>query len=147
VNIPEPKVGLVICYAYLWRDEAKAGLEEGRKDRPCVIVIATENAESGPRVVVAPITHRAPSNPDEAIEMPRATKVRLRLDAERSWVVASDLNQFTWPGVDLRPTRRGGSDVVYGFAPATLVNELRSRILSLAAAGRVSSTTRTGDAT
>jgi hypothetical protein len=38
---PEPV--LVIWYSYLWSDEAAAGLEEGGKDRPCVIVARSSN--------------------------------------------------------------------------------------------------------
>jgi hypothetical protein len=38
--LPAPQRGLVISYAYLWHHEHRAGLEEGRKDRPCVIVLA-----------------------------------------------------------------------------------------------------------
>jgi len=33
-----PLIGLVIRHAYLWWNEARAGREEARKDRPCVIV-------------------------------------------------------------------------------------------------------------
>jgi hypothetical protein len=39
--IPTPEAGLVISYAYLWHHEHLAGQEEGRKDRPTVIVLAT----------------------------------------------------------------------------------------------------------
>lgn len=146
MNIPEPKVGLVICYSYLWRDEAKAGLEEGRKDRPCVIVIASELVDGQTIVTVAPITHTPPSADElaHAIELPAATKVRLGLDDERSWAIASDLNQFVWPGVDLRPTRRGGEEVAYGFLPGTMVDALRGKILQLAQSGATLTTKRTG---
>ena len=40
VEIPDREPGLVIRYAYLWRSEHMRGLEEGRKDRPCAIVLA-----------------------------------------------------------------------------------------------------------
>jgi hypothetical protein len=36
--LPEPERGLVISYSYLWSHEAAEGAEEGRKNRPCVIV-------------------------------------------------------------------------------------------------------------
>ncbi|MDZ7644939.1 MAG: hypothetical protein U5K76_12420 [Woeseiaceae bacterium] len=38
---PEPEVGLVISYSYLWSDEAAAGHVEGRKSRPCAIVMVS----------------------------------------------------------------------------------------------------------
>jgi hypothetical protein len=42
VALPEPVPGLVIGYAYLWRDEAPRGQDKGLKDRPCVIVLAVQ---------------------------------------------------------------------------------------------------------
>jgi hypothetical protein len=44
-----------------------------------------------------------------------ATKQRLRLDAQRSWIITTELNQFIWPGPDLRPTPSG--EYLYGYLP------------------------------
>ena len=41
-GFPEPEVGLVISYSYLWKEEEEQGLGEGRKDRPCGIVLTVE---------------------------------------------------------------------------------------------------------
>ena len=41
MSVPNPQSGLVISYAYLWHHEHQGGQEEGRKDRPCVIALAT----------------------------------------------------------------------------------------------------------
>ncbi len=49
---PEPRPGLVIRYADLWRSEAEAGREEGVKDRPGAIVVAVKT-EPGETVVYA----------------------------------------------------------------------------------------------
>ena len=35
-----PKNGAVIRYAYLWRDEKRRGLDEGRKDRPAAVLLS-----------------------------------------------------------------------------------------------------------
>jgi hypothetical protein len=85
---PEPQPGLVIFYAYLWSDEAERGLVEGRKDRPCAIVVAIEHPEQAGRrqVVVVPITHTPPHDPTVGIEIPRRVKEHLGLDGERSRV-------------------------------------------------------------
>jgi hypothetical protein len=62
--IPTPEPGLVICYSYLWHHEHEAGREEGRKDRPGVIVLTVERpANDATLVVVLPITHAPPSVP------------------------------------------------------------------------------------
>ena len=59
--LPTPEPGLVLNYAYLWNDEHRAGLEEGRKIRPRVIVsCVTREADQAVIVTVLPITHAAP---------------------------------------------------------------------------------------
>jgi hypothetical protein len=45
---PEPEVGLVVSYSYLWSDEAAAGHVEGRKARPSAIVMAVRHDEEHP---------------------------------------------------------------------------------------------------
>jgi hypothetical protein len=84
VSWPEPQPGLVIRFSYLWKREAHAGREEGVKDRPCAIVLAIEKQPRHKRVIVLPITHFAPAQSDEGIELPSETKRRLGLDSERS---------------------------------------------------------------
>jgi hypothetical protein len=144
VALPPPRPGLVVSYAYLWRDQAMAGLEEGRKDRPCVVILAAR-AEGGRTIVtVAPVTHRAPARPELGVEIPPTTKRRLGLDEARSWIIAHDLNRFEWPGVDLRPVSRGAARFDYGELPAALYRQLRDRVLMLAREGRTSTTSRGG---
>ena len=140
--LPDPVPGLVIGYAYLWRDEALRGLDEGLKDRPCCIVLSAQSVDGRTIVTVAPITHAPPRTPQTAVEIPRATKERLGLDGERSWIVAGDLNRFFWPGVDLRPIARGSRRYAYGLLPANLYRELRDKVLALARGGHAAITPR-----
>ena len=141
--LPDPKPGLVISYAYLWRDEARRGQEEGRKDRPSVIVLSVEAFEGETIVIVAPITHRPPQDPDTAIALTVDTKRRLGLDERPSWIVADDLNRFVWPGADLRPIARGSRTYAYGFLPRGLYEKVRQTVLQLAMAQLFMTTTRT----
>lgn len=115
--IPIPEPGLVISYAYLWHREHQAGQDEGRKDRPCAIVLTAERADDGGTVVVVlPITHSPPTRGDTAVEIPQVVKRHLGLDAQRSWIIVSEGNEFVWPGYDLR--RRTNSDRYdYGLLP------------------------------
>lgn len=126
---PEPVPGLVISYAYLWRWEHERGQEEGVKDRPCAIVMVVTDDHDEKIVTVLPVTHTPPSNPALAVEIPYATKERLNLDAELSWIMLTEANRFAWPGPDLR-MREPGRDpesVAYGLLPRALFKEISSR--------------------
>jgi hypothetical protein len=87
-DFPEPQVGLVISYSYLWSEEAEQGQIEGRKDRPCAIIVALEHAisetEHRKQVVVVPITHSPPRDLASCVEIPPRVKAHLGLDSERS---------------------------------------------------------------
>ena len=123
----KPEVGLVIRHAYLWWDEARAGREEGVKDRPCVIVHVRANEQREIEVYIAPVTHTPPVRPERALEVPAATRTRLGLDHERSWIITTEVNRFIWPGPDLRQVPGGGGDC-YGLLPAKMAIELVRRI-------------------
>lgn len=141
---PKPEPGLVIGYSYLWHSEKERGYEDGFKDRPCAIVLAAEDNDGNTRMTVVPITHTEPANLDEAVEIPPATKQRLRLDDERSWVIVSEVNQFVWPGPDLRPVSRQQPDqYAYGMLPPQLFEQIKDRLLNLIEKQRISSVERT----
>lgn len=128
---PEPRPGLVIRYAYLWEREARAGQEEGIKHRPCAVVLVLLRQGKAPIVRVLPITHAPPIDPDSALEIPLATKLRLGLDSERSWVVLDEANDFIWPGPDLRPAIAGNlASVVYGVLPPRFMATMKKRLLA-----------------
>ena len=128
--IPTPEPGLVISYAYLWHHEHEAGREEGRKDRPSVIVLAVERpAADTTIVVVLPITHTLPGDAAAAVEIPAAIKRDLGLDDERSWIVVAQGNEFDWPGYDLR--KIGRSDRYdYGFLPPRFFNQVITSMMT-----------------
>lgn len=126
----KPRPGQVIRYAYLWKDEARAGQEEGLKDRPCAVILSVDEP-AGTRVAVLPITHVPPKDPDDALEIPATTKRRLGMDDGRSWIVLSEANLFRWPGPDLRPLPGQGLDsVLIGLLPAALYRQVRDRFVA-----------------
>ena len=131
MTFPAPKQGLVIRYAFLWSHERDAGADEGSKDRPCAIVVATSLKPDGEiQVIVSPITHRPAEDSNASIEIPRAVCRSLGLDAGRHWLRLEELNRFSWPGFDLRPIPGRGGDIAYSMLPPALFEALRKGILA-----------------
>lgn len=133
--LPVPEAGLVICYEFLWSNEAASGETGGAKKRPAVIVIAAKNQSGQTVTVVVPITHSPPRDPALAIEIPPRVKRHLGLDDQRSWAILDELNEFIWPGLDIYPIpgRRPGQ-FAYGFLPPALFKQIKNKILALDAA-------------
>jgi PemK-like, MazF-like toxin of type II toxin-antitoxin system len=126
----------------LWHDEHKAGRDEGRKDRPCVITLTVERpANDTTIVVVLPITHTPPDDPASAVEIPVAVKRHLGLDDERSWIVVAEGNEFEWPGYDIRKIGRGDR-YDYGFLPPRLFNQVIKAFAAWHRADRAKLTSR-----
>jgi hypothetical protein len=131
VSWPEPRPGLVIRYAYLWKREADAGRDEGVKDRPCAIVVALKTEADETLVYVLPITHSPPRVADDAVELPQPTKVRLGLDSDRSWIMLTETNVFAWPGPDLRFVQgQGPESIAYGMLPPKLLAVVKERFIA-----------------
>ena len=130
MSLPKPEPGLVVSYSYLWAREHGKGAEEGRKTRPCAIVAARQVIEGHEVVTVVPITHSAPLDPMDAIEIPAALKAHLGLDDMPSWIVVTEINDFLWPGPDLRPIPGSKpSRFDYGILPPRFFAHVRQRIL------------------
>ena len=123
---------MVVRFSFLWSSEAKAGETEGRKDRPCVIVTAVKRIADGRlRVRVLPITRR-PSEVARSVMVPPKVKRYLGLDADASWVVLDEVNEFIWPGVDLRPVSRAKPGVwTFGVLPSEIFDEIRSKLRAI----------------
>ncbi len=89
-----------------------------------MVLLTVEDDEHGGKTVwVAPVTHGQPDDPAAAVEIPSRTGTRLGLDADRSWIVISEVNVFPWPGPDLRPV--APSRWTYGHLPAGLFRIVR----------------------
>lgn len=132
MSFPAPVPGLVLRYAYLWKREAETGREEAAKDRPCAIILTSHMENNGQRVFVLPVTHSPPAQADMAVEIPAATKSRLGLDAHRSWIVVTEVNEFVWPGPDLRPIPGSSNVFTYGILPPGFFRIVRERFLACA---------------
>jgi hypothetical protein len=136
-----PHIGLVIRHAYLWWSEARKGREEGSKDRPCVIVHLRLNEPRELETYICPVTHTPPEVLEKAMEISAATKKRLRLDDERSWIITTEINRFIWPGPDLRPVP--GGDYAYGALPGAMTRDLVAQVKANAQDRSLLTVTRT----
>lgn len=137
MTYPAPLPGLVIRYSFLWSREARGGATDGRKDRPCAIVVAVpRDAHGDTRVAVVPITHTAPQDLSTAIALPAVVKTALGLDPEPSWVCLDELNVFSWPGYDLRSIS-GTNRIDYGPLPRRLFEQIRHGVVALNRARRI----------
>lgn len=91
-----------------------------------MIVHLRENEHRETEVYISPITHLPPERRERAIEIPKATKARLRLDSQTSWIITTEVNRFIWPGPDIRSVPGGGS--AYGLLPAAMARDLVRQI-------------------
>ena len=92
------------------------------------------------RVVL--VTHSAAGVDAAALEIPKAVKRHLGLDEERSWVILDEVNEFAWPGFDLRPIPPSRDRFTYGFLPPRLFDQLMAKLARVWAAGPGKSTPR-----
>jgi hypothetical protein len=136
MSLPSPETGLVLSYAYLWHHKHQAGREEGRKNRPSVIVLTVERPKDGATLVtVLPITHAEPTEPEAAVELPVAVKRRLGPDDTRSWVMVHEGDEFVWPGYDLvKIPHTEGYD--YGFLPPRFFKQVVDAFVAFHRTGR-----------
>jgi len=122
-----PRIGEVIYHAYLWRNQADRGQSEGTKERPCVVIHLHKDGDDT-RVYVVPITHTMPYGNERSLLCPDATKKRLGLDDQPSWIITSELNHFKWPGFDVRRTPDNRDS--YGLLPNKLTIQIIDKIKS-----------------
>lgn len=116
-GLRKPSVGLIVSYAYLWKSEALASLEEGRKIRPCLVLFMRDRL-----TYVLPITHSLPHEPETAVEVPALVRRFLGLDDEPQWIVLNECNTFDWPGYDIRVEPQ------YGHIPPALYDRIRNDV-------------------
>jgi hypothetical protein len=83
-------------------------------------------ATGATRIVVLPVTHTSPPAARTAVEIPRAVKASLGLDAAPSWIMCDEFNEFAWPGFDMGKTDAGRPS--FGFLPRGLITSVRAEV-------------------
>lgn len=141
----EPKPGVVIYYDFLWKEESGQGREQGRKDRPCAIVMTSEPQDDGSRkVILCPITHAPVVEGETGLPIPLAVAQHLGLDDEPQFIKTHQLNQIVWPDGALPygvvPNRQG--DWTCGEIPQALGRAIFDQIRENAKARLLQSVVR-----
>jgi hypothetical protein len=93
-------------------------------------------------VRVVPVTHSQPDNPSAAVELPVTVKRHLGLDDGRSWVILDEINEFAWPGFDLRSVPGSRDRFAYGFLPPRLFDQLLMKLRDVWSGGQGKTTPR-----
>ncbi len=141
MSLPDPEPGMMIQYAYLWA--RKAEQQAGEKDRPSVVLSVGEDEDYNLVVRVAPVTHTAPLNPADGIPIPAETKKRLGLDGKEMWLMISEVNEFAWPGLDLRRVPdKFPRTYFYGHVPAKLLSEATTKMSRYESSGKLNAVPR-----
>ncbi len=133
MEIPEPQQGLVVSFEYQWLYQNANGLVNGTKDRPVVVVLVLDGKES----YVAPITSKQPDDLTTAISIPSKVLQHLGLDNKPTWIICDEVNQFIWPGYDLRPIDHNPDTCVYGFLPPKLYESVITMIKYFSQGGKL----------
>ncbi len=133
---PTPVAGLVVRYNYLWDKEESEGLTQGRKDRPCAIVVYHARTND---TIVVPITHSPPELGEEdfSIEVPAELCRELGLDDHANWIRVSEANRFEWPGNHLRTLPSDPHRYHYGMIPPELFERIKVKLHETMMKGRV----------
>jgi len=123
--LPVPKLGLVVCYGFVWAGAGRRSPPDAGKDRPCLIVDLEPVEAPAPagrsvlRVTYLPISHVAPRSGETAIPVPGRVGRHLGLTFERSYLYTSYAVEDDWP-FDLA-TLHGATDRFdHGFVPPRL---------------------------
>ena len=145
MKLAPPQRGAVLRYAYLWADEQRRGKEEGRKDRPVLVMaVSVVEREGSTQLLVLAITHSRPKSPTDAVALPRRVRNRLGLGEQDSWIVTTEANAFVWPGPDIRPVPgRKPPTVIYGHVPDGVLQEAARSFLGNRARQRAQFVKRT----
>ena len=90
----KPQIGDIWRYPYLWKCEADAGEEGGRKPRPTALSAVVPVSEKSTLLYLLPITGTEPNEDQDAIEIPVTEIRRAGLsEYKRLWIIFDEYNR------------------------------------------------------
>lgn len=125
---PDPQVGLVVRFEYIWQSQDQAS--KGDKCRPCIIILAVAATDDTPaKAMVCPITHSAPRDGDIGLAIEEEEKLLMGLDTDNQWVIVSEANLFPWNDIGL--VQLANASWTYGTTPRDLMERVRARFAAV----------------
>jgi hypothetical protein len=101
----DPPIGNLVAYEYLWWSQSGVR-DDGAKTYPVAIIFAKKIVGGVTLAYAAGNSHKPPGPSERALEVPAKLKRHLGLDDEPSWIYTDQVNEFAWPGPDLKPAER-----------------------------------------
>lgn len=128
--LPQPELGMVVHYGFVWAGAERHPPPDAGKDRPCLIVDLVE-VEDIPgrvtlRVTYLPISHVAARGDEKASVIGSRVASHLGLPSEKSCLYISYACEDDWP-FDLAqiPGRKGRFH--YGLIPPALFTDIANQ--------------------
>jgi hypothetical protein len=88
-----PKAGDVLRYPYLWARQSQTGETEGRKLRPCAVILSLATVAGQTELRICAITTKPPSKGVHAVVVPEIERRRAGLDTDLDlWVILHEHN-------------------------------------------------------
>jgi hypothetical protein len=97
----EPPIGSLVAYEYLWLSHSGVR-EDGVKVYLAALIFAKKIIGGVTLAHAVGISHKPPAPFEKALEIPRKLKRHLGLDERPAWIYTDQINQFAWPGYDLK---------------------------------------------
>lgn len=90
----KPKIGDIWRYPYLWKRQADAGEEAGRKPRPTALSAVVPVSAESTLLYLLPITGTEPTKAQDALEIP-ATEIRRSglSEYKQLWIIFDEYNR------------------------------------------------------
>lgn len=136
------RTGDVIWYPYLWTWQAERGESEGRKNRPCCMMVSRVDRKTRKTLLfLFAISSQPPTQAGSAIEVPALERRRAGLhDLKQAWVT---VNEYNLDVLEDSFYYGPGSAPLGRFSDAfvrTILTELKGAIEERRLAGRVDRT-------
>jgi hypothetical protein len=133
--LPEPRLGLVVRYGFVWAAPDRKTPVDSGKDRPCLIVGLRSSAEPAlkgrivTRATYLPMSRTPPRAGEGSLAIPARVAEHLGLANGRSFIYTTYAVEDDWP-LDIAPLSGEPDRFHYGFIPPRLFTAVTTDFLN-----------------